>query len=59
MIIAATAALFKKGGFAMSKTVRIRITTSVHRVGNGTYLVRTTTSKGGSTKTTTRTVRTR
>lgn len=43
----------------MTKTVRIRITTNVRRIGNGTYQVRTTTSKGGTTKITTRTVRAR
>lgn len=43
----------------MAKTVRVRITTNVRRIGNGTYQVRTTTSKGGTTKITTRTVRAR
>lgn len=43
----------------MAKTVRVRITTNVRRVGNSTYQVRTTTSKGGTTKTTTRTIHTR
>lgn len=42
----------------MAKTVRVRITTNVHRIGNGTYQVKTTTSKGGTTKTTTKTVHT-
>lgn len=59
MIIAASAVPYWKGGLAMAKTVRVRITTNVRRIGNGTYQVRTTTSKGGSTKTTTRTVRAR
>ena len=59
MIIAALAVSEKKGGLSMGKTVRIRVTTNVRRTGNGTYLVRTTTSKGGATKTTTKTLRVR
>lgn len=43
----------------MAKTIHVRVTTNVHRVGNSTYQVRTTTSKGGVTKTTTRTIHTR
>ena len=50
---------YAEGGLAVAKTVRVRISTNVRRIGNGTYQVRTTTSKGGSTKTTTRTVRAR
>lgn len=59
MIIAASAVPYRKGGIAMAKNVRVRITTNVRRIGNGMYQVRTTTNKGGSSKTTTRTVRAR
>lgn len=41
----------------MAKTVRIRVTTRVRQIGRGAYQVRTTTSNGSSTKTTTKTVR--
>ena len=43
----------------MAKTVRIRVTSNVRCVGSGTYLVRTTTSNGSTTKTTTKTIRVR
>ena len=43
----------------MTKTVRVRVSTNVRHVGNGTYHIRTTTSTGGRTKTTTKTVRAR
>ena len=59
MIITATAESFQKGGFAMARTIRIRVTTNVRRVSNSTYLVKTTASNGSKTKTTTKTVRAR
>lgn len=40
----------------MAKTVRIRVNTSVRRVGTGTYRVRTTTSSGPKTRTVTKTI---
>lgn len=59
MIIAAKAVSFWKGVIAMTKVIRVRTTTHVRRVGNGTYQVRTTTSNGKSTRTSTKTVRVR
>lgn len=43
----------------MAKTIRIRTTTHVRRVGTRTYQVKTTVSNGKSTKTVIKTVRTR
>lgn len=40
----------------MKKTIRIRVNTSVRRVGTGTYQVRTTTSGGPRTRTVTKTI---
>lgn len=41
----------------MARTVRVKVTTNVRRIGNGRYQIRTTTSNGSSTKTTTKTIR--
>ena len=43
----------------MAKSIRIRVTTNVRRVGPGTYRITTSTKNGSSTKTTTKTVRAR
>ena len=43
----------------MKKTVHIRVNTSVRRVGNGSYQIRTTTNNGSTTRTTTKTIRVR
>ena len=59
MIIAATAVSYRKGVIPMAKTIRIRTTTHVRRVGTRTYQVKTTVSNGKSTKTVIKTVRTR
>lgn len=40
----------------MRKTVHVRATSSVHKVGSGTYHVRTTVSNGSTTKTVNKTV---
>ena len=42
----------------MARTVRVKVTTNVRHIGNGRYQIRTTTSNGSSTKTTTKTIRT-
>ena len=43
----------------MAKTIRIKVTTNVRRTGNGTYVIRTTSSNGTATKTSTKTIRAR
>lgn len=43
----------------MRKSIRIRVWTTVRTIGNGSIQIRTTTSNGTSTKTTTKTVRPR
>lgn len=48
----------KEGGVCMARTVRVKVTTNVRHIGNGRYQIRTTTSNGSSTKTTTKTIRT-
>lgn len=44
---------------SMAKTIRIKVTTNVRRTGNGSYVIRTTSSNGASTKTSTKTIRVR